>query len=66
VAQPVPLDVLRDELTEWTARLEKAGEDWLTARAAGKCTDEPDWRYQDAARNTRRLQRRINRRTTGR
>jgi flagellar biosynthesis chaperone FliJ len=63
VAEPVPIETLRDELAEWMARLEKAGEDWLTARAARTSTDAVDRRIREAEQHTRRLERRINRRT---
>lgn len=59
---PTPLHELRAELNDWTRRMTAAGEDWLTARAAGACTDEQERRYREAAQNVRRLERRIARR----
>lgn len=62
--RPVPVETLRAEHEDWMRRLVKAGEDWLTARAAGRSTDSIDALIREAQDNSRRLERRISRRKT--
>ena len=56
---------LEAELEEWHRRLARAAEEWVHERAAGRSTEAAAERMRVAEHNTRRLERRIRRRTKG-
>lgn len=58
----VPLDELKLELADARQRMNLAAERWVEARAAGLDTRVYDDEQKRAARDVRRLERRINRR----